>query len=156
MHSGGQEGQRVPESFKLGTSANQFRKLESSLSLSVGADVILLHNLWVQGGLVNGAVGRVTHIDLPEHAKPFDLPLRVIVQFPKCAELPNFPTAGSLPLGSVIIVPVSVQQDRGNVSVDGRAWSRLQLPLSLAHAGTVHKSQVCDVYTVLFMYHMIS
>ena len=102
--------------------------LEPVVLLAHSARVMLTSNLWVETGLVNGAMGTVQAICYKSGSPP-DLPLAVMVKFDHYAE----PTCHD---GSVPIVPV-----RRNWLVTGAACSRLQLPLKLAWAVTIHKSQ---------------
>jgi hypothetical protein len=130
--------------------SSSFQGLVGSLSLCVGARVMLNHNLWVSRGLVNGARGVVTHIVLPDKAKAAPgrdadmtcLPECVIVKFDFTAEhLATFPLFGSLPRGSVPIFPLTVDHERKGTTAKRSKLKRTQLPLTLAAALTVHKSQ---------------
>ena len=91
------------------------------------ARVMLTSNLWIEVGLVNGAMGTVEAIcylrDTPPH-----LPVAVMVHF-------DHYTGPTMHNGTVPITPIH------------RNWSSgvqclcLQLPLKLAWAVTIHKSQ---------------
>ncbi len=94
-----------------------------------GARVMLSANLWVEAGLVNGALGTVQAICYDDNQQPPDLPIAVTVKFDTYA-------GPTLPDGTVPIAPLR------------RIWfsmtkqcSRLQVPLKLAWAVTIHKSQ---------------
>jgi len=102
--------------------------LDPAILLSVGARVMLITNLWVEVGLVNGAVGTVISI-LYQTGGPPDLPLAVMIRFD------NY-TGPTFPDQTVPIVPVrrTWHSSTGNCS-------RLQIPLKLAWAVTIHKAQ---------------
>ena len=86
-------------------------------------------NLWTERGLVNGSMGTVVAI-LYRSGGPPDLPVAVMVQFDKYSG----PTWGGD--RCVPIAPVTRTWRSGQ-----RELSRQQLPLRLAWAVTVHKSQ---------------
>jgi len=102
--------------------------LDPIIHLAHMARVMLISNLWIEAGLVNGAVGTIISICY-EHGGPPDLPLCVMVKFDHY----NGPT---LPDGSIPISPI-----RRTWSNSGTTCSRLQLPLKLAWAITIHKAQ---------------
>ena len=94
---------------------------------------MLTRNLWTQAGLCNGATGIIKDIIYQEGTEPPVLPLSVIVQFDDnyigptiCSETPH----------CVPIIPVTSTSD-----TLGTAYERQQLPLRLAWAITIHKSQ---------------
>ena len=103
--------------------------LEPIICLAVGARVMLSSNLWVNMGLVNGAMGTIKAICYHNGAAPPDLPVAVTVQF----DTYSGPT---LPDGTVPIAPL-----RRTWSAPTSQCSRLQLPLKLAWAVTIHKAQ---------------
>ena len=88
---------------------------------------MLISNLWVEVGLVNGAIGTVKAICY-QNGGPPDLPLAVIVMFDKYC-------GPTLHDGTVPVTPI-----RHTWSSSGVQCSRLQLPLKLAWAVTIHKS----------------
>ena len=102
--------------------------LEPVIMLARTARVMLTSNLWVEVGLVNGAMGTVEAIcylrDTPPH-----LPVAVMVHF-------DHYTGPTMHNGTVPITPM-----RRTWSSSGGQCSRLQLPLKLAWAVTIHKSQ---------------
>ncbi len=103
-------------------------RLENFRHLAHGARVMLTSNLWVEMGLVNGAMGTV-HAICYRRGGPPDLPVAVMVHFDTYSG-PTFQD------GSVPIVPLRRNWLDGCV-----ACSRLQLPLKLAWAVTIHKAQ---------------
>ncbi len=102
--------------------------LEAVVCLSKSARVMLTSNLWVEVGLVNGAMGTVQAICYRNGGPP-DLPLAVMINF-------DHYTGPTLSDGTVPITPL-----RRTWSNSGVQCSRLQLPLKLAWAVTIHKSQ---------------
>ena len=90
---------------------------------------MLSSNLWVDMGLVNGATGIVQAICYHEGSAPSDLSVAVTVLFDSYSG----PTLSN---GTVPIKPI-----RQSWSTSGSHCSRLQLPLKLAWAVTIHKAQ---------------
>ena len=88
---------------------------------------MLTANLWVEAGLVNGAIGNVVSICYQSGGPP-DLPLAVMVKFDNYLG-PTFPD------NTVPIIPI-----RHTWSVGSSHCSRLQLPLKLAWAMTIQRS----------------
>ena len=103
--------------------------LESIVCLAHNARVMLTSNLWVDMGLVNGAMGTVMAICYRSGESPPNLPIAVTVRFDSY----RGPTLSD---GTVPITPL-----RRTWSASGGSCSRLQLPLKLAWAVTIHKSQ---------------
>ena len=103
--------------------------LDAVVCLAHSARVMLNSNLWVDVGLVNGAMGTVQAICYRTGGPP-DLPIAVMVRFDSYSG-PTFPD------GTVPITPLR----RCWSSSGGGQCSRLQLPLKLAWAVTIHKSQ---------------
>ena len=103
--------------------------LEPVVCLAHGARVMLCANLWVEVGLVNGALGTVVAICYENDRRPPDLPVAVTVRFDSY-------TGPTLSDGTIPICPLL----RTWFSTT-RQCSRLQLPLRLSWAVTIHKSQ---------------
>lgn len=170
------------------TAMNSISRLESVLDLRVGAQVMLLRNLSLELGLVNGTVGHVEGFEavyeLPidndikiEHSHPViqELVKHESYEISK-VELPrvrfpisklnedvkfnslymariegNFVSMLVLPTTEYIRVPDSESKlslgldesetDDENVNVKSECPSRSQIPLSLAWAYSIHKSQ---------------
>ena len=117
----------------LKRTAQHANGLEPILHLSVGSKVILKSNLWVPAGLTNGSLGTVRGILYPPGSGgPDGLPTAVCVHFPGYRGPPwdvNDPLVVPIP-------PVSVRWMEGSAM-----HSRTQIPLALAFAVTIHKSQ---------------
>ena len=106
--------------------------LEPVIFLAKGANVVLTMNLWNAAGLCNGATGTVKDFIYEKTKKPPSLSIAVVVQFdnyrgpsiidglPKCVPIS--------PITVTCNTPEGIQE-------------RQQLPLKLAWAMTIHKSQ---------------
>ncbi|KAK3919299.1 ATP-dependent DNA helicase [Frankliniella fusca] len=104
--------------------------LEPVVYLAKGARIMLRSNMWLEVGLVNGATGTVEDIVYePGRAQPEDLPAVVMVRFDKYS--------GPTVADGLVPVPTEVH----TWEHDKVACSREQVPLCLAWAFTVHKSQ---------------
>ncbi len=103
--------------------------LEPVICIAHGARVMLTANLWVDVGLVNGAMGTVVAICYKSGQCPPHLPVAVMVRFDSYS-------GPTLPDGTVPITPI-----RRTWSASGGHCSRQQLPLKLAWAVTIHKAQ---------------
>ena len=90
--------------------------LESIICLACNARVMLTSNLWVDMGLVNGAMGTVVAICYRNGESPPNLPIAVTVRFDSY----RGPTLSD---GTVPITPL-----RRTWSASGGSCSRLQLP----------------------------
>ena len=110
--------------------------LDQTLVLGVGARVMLLKNLDVDDGLVNGVCGTVTHVVYPDNDDKF--PKMIYVKFDdrvgtKRRSCSAFVAA--VEMGSTGIEP---EEER----VTQHGGLRRQFPLKLAWACTVHKVQL--------------
>ena len=106
--------------------------LEPTLLISKSAQVMLTMNLWPSVGLCNGATGKVVDIIYKTSHQPPDLPIAVIVKFNDYVGPSISKDIPSL----VPITPVTV-----SIHSDNSTQERQQLPLKLAWALTIHKSQ---------------
>ena len=102
--------------------------LEPIVCLAQSARIMLTNNLWVDVGVVNGAMGTIEAMCYRTGGPP-DLPLAVMVRFD------NY-SGPTLHIGTAPITPM-----RRTWSTSGVQCSCLQLPLKLALAVTIHKSQ---------------
>ena len=94
---------------------------------------MLISNLWTEVGLVNGSMGIIQDI-LFEDQGPPALPKAVLVKFEKY----NGPTIKTTEGDEAVpIAPIKRSWEDKN----GTNCSRLQVPICLAWAITVHKSQ---------------
>ena len=99
--------------------------LESFICLTCEARVMLTANLWVDMGLVNGAMGTVVAICYRNGEAPPHLPIAVTVRF-DCYR------SSTLSDGTVPITPL-----RRTRFTSGGSCSSLQLPLKLAWIVTI-------------------
>ena len=120
IHTGGNCATKAP--------ADEAGGLEAVTCISESARVMLTSNLWIECGLVNGAIGTIEAICYKTGGLP-DLPTAVMVRFDKYS-------GPTLPNGVAPFTPL-----RRCWSKSGIQCSRLQLPLKLAWAVTIHKSQ---------------
>lgn len=105
--------------------------LEAALYICKGARVMLTMNLWPSVGLCNGTTGVVLDIIYATNHQPPDLPIAVIVKFddytgPSFSTIPN----------CVPIPPITA-----SINACNSVHERQQIPLRLAWALTIHKSQ---------------
>ncbi|XP_059064702.1 uncharacterized protein LOC131856794 [Cryptomeria japonica] len=85
---------------------------------------MLLANLWIEVGLVNGSIGLVKNIIYEPSTKPPDLPNFIIVHFQNY----KGPPWNTLHPNDIPIAPIAPS-------------TRTQIPLTTAWAITIHKSQ---------------
>lgn len=103
--------------------------LEPTIFLAKGAKVMLTMNLWPTVGLCNGATGTVIDTIYENNHQPPDMPIAVTVKFDDYLGPSINDTLPSC-------VPITVSADLHN-----SIHERQQLPLRLAYALTIHKSQ---------------
>ncbi len=103
--------------------------LEAVVCIAHGARVMLTANLWTEVGLVNGTLGTVTAICYESGQGPPSLPIAVTIKFDSYS-------GPTLEDGAVPIIPL-----RRTWFSTTNSCSRLQVPLKLAWAITIHKSQ---------------
>jgi hypothetical protein len=125
VHTGGSEAKKADSDVAKG--------LEAMLLLAKGARVMLTANIWTEGGLVNGSMGTILDIIFAETGPP-SLPAAVLVKF-DLYEGPSITT----PEGDEVVPIVPIK--RSWEGKGGSVCSRLQVPICLAWAITVHKSQ---------------
>ena len=114
-------------------SSDEMGGLEPVIYLTKGARVMLTMNIWTEVGLCNGALGTVIDFVYAKDQAPPTLPICVLVQFDEDYSGPSASTRFPR------CVPISpVAQVSQNV---GQRCERIQLPLRLAWAMTIHKSQ---------------
>lgn len=112
--------------------SDEMSGLEPTIYLAKGAKVMLTMNLWASVGLCNGATGTIVDIIYAINHRPPDLPVAIILKFDDYRG-PSF--TDDLP-SCVPIYPITVSAQ----SIEG-IHERQQLPLRLAYALTIHKSQ---------------
>ncbi len=113
-------------------SADDMSGLEPVVFLAKGARVMLTMNLWSSVGLCNGATGTVVDIIYQNNHQPPDLPIAVIVDF----ENYRGPVFNENQPLCIPICPITVTSQ-----TEAGFHERQQLPLRLAWALTIHKSQ---------------
>lgn len=117
----------------------KFRGLAAHLELAVGAPVLLIHNLAVEHGLINGSQGTVLDIVFaPGHSPNHEsvecrVPEFVLVDFPEYRG-PGFFQEPERRTWIPILPVISTSEDDDDVT-------RIQFPLTLAFALTPWKAQ---------------
>ena len=126
IHTGSSEAKKADSDTANG--------LEAELLLARGTRVMLTVNLQTEAGLVNGSMGTVQDILFEEDQGPPYLPIAVLISFD------NYKGHTICSLEGERVVPIApvrrTWNDNSNLSC-----SRLQIPVRLAWAITVHKSQ---------------
>ena len=123
---------RHSSEFAKKISSDDMSGLEPVVFLAKGARVMLTINLWSSVGLCNGATGTVVDIIYQNNHQPPDLPIAVIVEFEDYRG-PVFKENQPLCM-PICPITVTSQTEIG-------FHERQQLPLRLAWALTIHKSQ---------------
>jgi ATP-dependent DNA helicase PIF1 len=142
-HTGGSSAENATEEEAEG--------LEKEILLAEGAAVMLTKNLWTPMGLVNGSRGIVTRIIYSAGHEPGeDLPGMVFVNFEGYTGEHIFEVLPQLLIRHNMSGPQGIWEWEGiPITTETHSWetssgqklSRTQLPLRLAWAVTVHKSQ---------------
>lgn len=123
-HTGPAEARKAP--------SDKCQGLSASLDLCVGAKVRLRNSIWVEQGLVNGALGYVHAMPCEGGVRPPHLPFAVLVRSPSYR--------GPSCLHDVPrVVPILPRTAHCSLGPESRSCSRRQLPLALAWAATIHK-----------------
>ncbi len=117
--------------------SNKFESMSRELVIAVGAKVVLLKNLWTEGGLTNGSPGTVIDVVYKEGKRPPDLPSCVIVKFD------NYVGESCLEDEEKCVPVVPITASYKKYYSGGRCHNleRTQIPLRLAYASTVHRAQ---------------
>ena len=113
-------------------SSSDMSGLEPVVFLAKGAKVMLTMNLWPSVGLCNGATGIINDYIYQVEQQPPDLPVAVIVKFDDYSG----PSISDTLHSCVPVCPVAV-----SAQISEGVHERQQLPLRLAYALTIHKSQ---------------
>ena len=113
-------------------SSDDMSGLKTVIFLAKGAKVMLTMNLWPSVGLCNGATGRVVDFIYETNSRPPLLPIAVIVQFDNY----RGPSLSDEYPSYVPICPITI-----SCLSENSVHERQQLPLKLAWALTIHKSQ---------------
>jgi ATP-dependent DNA helicase PIF1 len=113
--------------------ADKAQGLSNVLYLSKGARIVLTNNIWAEAKLVNGSRGTVRYI-IYEDGKlpPHDQPAFIICHFPDYIGPSYLRTEDKL----VPLVPMTRSWFEKN-----KQFSRIQYPIILGWAITIHKSQ---------------
>lgn len=106
--------------------------LEPVVFLAKGAHVMLTLNLWIYVVLCNGATGTVVEFIYAINQQPPDLPIAVIVMFDDYTG----PSISNNIEQCVPICSIAIMSD-----TLGTVNEKQQIPLKLAWAITIHKSQ---------------
>ena len=110
--------------------AEQAGGLRRAVFLARDARVMLTTNLWVAAGLVNGCIGTVVDIVYSGDKRPPALPDFVVCHFPEYRG-PAYAGPSTVPIAPV----------QRTWLHDNKTYTRVNLPLALAWALTIHKSQ---------------
>ena len=106
------------------TFSSDEEQLQEIVYLCKGQKVMLTSNLWVSAGLVNGSLGEIISIFYKESTSPPQLPTFVVVEFPK------------------YIGPAWDETNPTHLPIPAiKRNGRTQIPLKMAWALTIHKSQ---------------
>lgn len=127
---------------------NEAGGLRPVLYLAKGAKIMLRANLWTERGLVNGSIGHIVDILYNEGASPPDEPPAALI----C----RFDTYKGPYLDdnekTVVIEPMIKQWTNRK----GADCTRIQFPVSLCYACSIHKSQGLTLEKVYIKYIMLS
>ena len=115
--------------------------LKNVLMVSIGARVMLIRNINTASGLVNGAIGTIVNITF---ANENGMPSCINVKFddPKVGQLVTKEQ-------STVHSPISIEPYEHRFVFKGRHVVRVQFPLILSWACTIHKVQGISLNTVV-------
>jgi ATP-dependent exoDNAse (exonuclease V) alpha subunit len=126
IHTGGKDAKNANTDTAHG--------LESYILLARGTRIMLTANLQIETGLINGSMGTVQDIIFQDDQGPPSLPIAVLISFD------NYKGTTIASLEGERVVPIAPIRRTWN-SKSGAFCSCLQIPVRLAWAITVHKSQ---------------
>ncbi|KAL1974029.1 hypothetical protein VTN31DRAFT_5589 [Thermomyces dupontii] len=117
-------------------SEDEAGNLHAYLCLSLRCQFMLTENIWVERGLVNGAIGTLEDIVWPpDTVDPrSQQPMALLIHFPGCNGRPLSISEEGKPL--VPVFPSRREFLHNNVEC-----SRCRFPVTIAYAITVHKAQ---------------
>lgn len=133
IHTGGNKAKKADSDTTHG--------LEAQLLLARGSYIMLTANLWTETGLINGSMGTIKDILFKEDQGPPSLSIAVLVSFDSY----KGPTITSLEGERVVLIAPIRRTWDGKSGV----CSRLQIPVCLAWAITVHKNQGLTLQTTI-------
>lgn len=120
----------VPNASKI--KPDELHGLQQEILLAKGARVMLTSNEWTDVGLTNGATGTVKHIIFEDASGPPNLPVAAILEMDATYNGPHLDNRPRC----IVITPKTASYFDGCTT-----YERTQLPLKLAFAITIHKSQ---------------
>ena len=119
--------------------------MASVLKLAVGAKVMITRNIWTEAGHTNGTAGTLHSVGFGADANPAeDLPLVIMLQVPDYIGPTQWHTDCPARIPIVPIIPVS-----SRYKTKSQEASRINFPIKLAFAMTIHKSQGLTLDKVL-------
>lgn len=114
-------------------SSDEAEGLEQVIYLAKGCKIMLRTNLWLQAGLVNGAIGKVVDIlyDTTK-AKSIAHPSVILCEFQ------HYTGPSIIPNSKIVPIPTILRTWTTN---KGETLSRAQFPIAVSYACSIHKSQ---------------
>jgi len=104
--------------------------LSQNLLISIGSRIMLRKNLWTDAGLVNGALGYIAGVVFTDCDRT--LPNYLLIEFDGYLGPPFLPEHPK-------VVPIPTF--KGNLEHESKNCTRIQFPIVLAWAITIHKCQ---------------